>query len=139
MMFSRGLGLGKCLRWAVFVGVVFFFAEGAQRARAEGDAAISPLSNATGPVDSTLNSRDSTPSADYVRKQTEPPRFDPSSPAAKAARSAAPPPRPLAIPTPKTTPADRATPRAQPEVGGIVGDDRPIPPTTTDRPSSTTD
>src|SRR6185503_4108023 len=65
-----------------------------------------PFSNVDGPADST-------PSADYVRKQTEPPRFDPDSAAAKEGRARAPDlaPKPL-----------RPKPKA--EVGGIVDVDR---------------
>src|SRR5262245_9331036 len=132
MVCGCGRGVGQCLRSAVFVGVAFLVvAAGASRARAEGDGAISPFPSATGPVDSTLNYGESTPSADYVRKQTEPPRFDANSPAAKAARAAAPPPRPVAPPVTKGKPSTTETARHRPEVGGIAGDDswpKPTPP-----------
>ena len=80
-MFSRSLAFRKCLRSAVFVvAAVCTFAT--NRAHAQSGDSISPLSNVTGPADST-------PSADYVRKGTEPPRFDPNSPEAQAARAKA--------------------------------------------------
>ena len=80
-MFSRSLAFRMCLRSAVFVGAaVCMFAT--NRAHAQSGDLISPLSNVTGPADST-------PSADYVRNGTEPPRFDPNSPEAKAARAKA--------------------------------------------------
>ena len=82
-MFGHGPGVGKYLRNVIFVGafVGAALAADAHRARAQSDDSISPFSNTTGPADST-------PSADYVRKQTEPPRFDPNSPAAADARRA---------------------------------------------------
>ena len=122
-MFSRGLGLCRCLRSVVFVGVFSFLASAAHRARAEGDGVISPLSNVPGPVDSTLGSHDSTPSADYVRKPTDPPRFDPNSASAKAARSSAAT-RPAAPPVPRARPVAKDPLRPRTEVGGIVDDDR---------------
>src|ERR1044071_6888356 len=83
-MLGRGSGVagvaavGRCPRGGLFVGTVL----AANVGRAEpGDDSISPFSNTTGPADST-------PSSDYVRKPTEPPRFDPNSPAATAARKA---------------------------------------------------
>ena len=59
MMFSRSLAFRKCLRSAVFVGAAVCAFE-TNRAHAQSGDSISPLSNVTGPADST-------PSADYVR------------------------------------------------------------------------
>ena len=92
MMFSRSLAFRMCLRSAVFVvAAVCTFAT--NRAHAQSGDSISPLSNVAGPGDSA-------PSADYVRKGTEPPRFDPNSPEAQAARAKA-----AASPPPKPAPA----------------------------------
>jgi len=104
-MSIRGLGSCTSLRLLIFVSAAVY-ASGTNRARAESDEAISPFSNVGGPADST-------PSADYVRRQTEPPRFDPDSAAAKEGRARAPDlaPKPL-----------RPKPKA--EVGGIVDVDR---------------
>ncbi len=82
-MSKRDSGFGRCLRFLIFVGAaVVVVVSGANRAHAESNELISPLSNITGPVDSS-------PSADYVRRPTDPPRFDADSPAAKAARARA--------------------------------------------------
>src|SRR5206468_2392777 len=83
-------GFRRCLGCAIFfAGVVA--APSARRALAQADNSISSLSTNSGPGDST-------PAADYVRRQTEPPRFDPNSPAAQAERAKAPPPPKAARP-----------------------------------------
>src|SRR5438477_12880021 len=93
-MFEHGSGFRRCLGWAVFFAGFVAAAVSARRALAQPDNSISSLSADGGPADSTS-------SADYVRRQTEPPRFDPNSPAARAARAKAPPPRETA-PVPRT-------------------------------------
>jgi hypothetical protein len=84
MMCNRVCGLHVGLRSGIFAGAILV-AVGVTPVHAQSSAPIAPPANTVGPADST-------PSADHVRKPTEPPAFDPNKPAARAARVKATPP-----------------------------------------------
>ena len=83
-MCNRVFGLHLGLRSGVFAGAILV-ALGVTPVHAQSSGASSPPANTVGPADST-------PSPDHVRKPTEPPPFDSSRPAARAARVKATPP-----------------------------------------------
>jgi len=97
-MCNRVFGLHVGLRSGILAGAILV-AVGVTPVRAQSGDPISPPANTVRPADST-------PSPDHVRKPTEPPPFDSSRPAARAARVKTPPP---AAPAPES---DAAQPKA---------------------------
>jgi len=77
----------KCLRYAVYITALCVLSAGS--ARAQGESA-SPLPSVSAPPDSSQSvDYVRTHSADYVRKPTDPPPFNPNSQAAEIARATA--------------------------------------------------
>src|SRR6187551_1197443 len=89
----------ECLGSTVYISAVCVCVLSASPARAQGESAsppassppsTTPLSSVTPPPDSSLSADYvRTHSADYVRKPTEPPKFDPNSQPAASARTEA--------------------------------------------------
>jgi hypothetical protein len=78
MMRNRSFGIQGGLRSGVFAAAILV-AGGVSPVRAQSGDPIAPPVTTAAPADST-------PSSDHVRKPTEPPPFDSSKPAARAAR-----------------------------------------------------